>query len=318
MIFAIPHLALAFYCDFSGTSLFDEWYITFYNMIFTTLTIIYLGAADQDIRFRSYLTKKEIEEKKKFDDPIINELGELKSTDDESVLAYLPTKVIRNIKDNMQNYYYISQRKLYFNYLVFFYHSAAGFIQGLFITIFNLVYFQNVQVDSSGHTTDFWFVSFVIYTSLVVGVNSLVLIRANHITMLLFWLVILSSLLPYIIFMYVYDHFTLVNSQSSFSARYAMGTWQFYACVGMNVIVLTFGEIIKLFGKYYVRPTMVEYTKQLRRKRRLDQPFYFDKKIVDLVKRGHVIRLKKKKIYDTDEEQDKNMRFLEAIVRGED
>ena len=319
MIFAIPQFALGFFCDFSGNSIYDEWYITFYNMIFTAIAIIYIGAADQDIRFRSYITKKQLQDKQtKYENPIINELGELKSTDDESVLPYLPTRVVRNIKDNIQSYYYISQKNLYFNYIVFFWHLLAGFFQGLIITFFCLVYFQNVQVDSDGHTTDFWFVSFVIYTTLVMAVNALVLIRANHITCLLVSLIILTSVVPYYLFMWFYDHFTFANENSTYSARFALQTWQFYAAVGICVMILIFGEIVKLFGKYYIRPTMVEYTKQLRRKKRLDDPKYFSEKMIATVKKGHVVRLRRKKLYETEQDMKKNKNLMQFVTRGED
>lgn len=56
---------------------------------------------DQDIRFREYCSSEELEKKKNLPDPIKNELGEISAEDDESVLVYTPTKVIRPIKKNI-------------------------------------------------------------------------------------------------------------------------------------------------------------------------------------------------------------------------
>lgn len=40
MLFTIPQFLTAFFCGYSGQSVFDDIYITLYNMIFTALPLI--------------------------------------------------------------------------------------------------------------------------------------------------------------------------------------------------------------------------------------------------------------------------------------
>jgi magnesium-transporting ATPase (P-type) len=77
IVFTSAQFILGFYCDWSAQTIYDDWYITLYNVLFTAFAISYLGAMDQDVRFREYCTKEELRTKKEFPDPIINELGEI-------------------------------------------------------------------------------------------------------------------------------------------------------------------------------------------------------------------------------------------------
>ncbi|XP_022106465.1 phospholipid-transporting ATPase ID-like isoform X2 [Acanthaster planci] len=45
----VGHFWFAFFCGFSAMTLYDEWYISAYNIIFTSLPVIALGIFDQDV-----------------------------------------------------------------------------------------------------------------------------------------------------------------------------------------------------------------------------------------------------------------------------
>ena len=51
MLFTVPQLVLAFYCAFSGTTLFDDWYISLYNLFFTSLPLVIRGVFEQDVNY---------------------------------------------------------------------------------------------------------------------------------------------------------------------------------------------------------------------------------------------------------------------------
>jgi len=52
MIFTIPQFFFAFYSAFSGQSVFDDWYVTLYNLIFTALPLIVNAIFDQDVNYK--------------------------------------------------------------------------------------------------------------------------------------------------------------------------------------------------------------------------------------------------------------------------
>uniref|UniRef100_A0AAY5ETF2 Phospholipid-transporting ATPase n=1 Tax=Electrophorus electricus TaxID=8005 RepID=A0AAY5ETF2_ELEEL len=47
--FTFVHLWYAFFCGFSAQTVYDEWFITLYNLVYTALPVIGLGLFDQDV-----------------------------------------------------------------------------------------------------------------------------------------------------------------------------------------------------------------------------------------------------------------------------
>ncbi|CAD8102740.1 unnamed protein product [Paramecium sonneborni] len=62
MIFTVPQFFFSYFCAFSGQSFFDDWYIIFYNLIFTALPLIMRGIFDQDIYYRQHIQYDDKEE----------------------------------------------------------------------------------------------------------------------------------------------------------------------------------------------------------------------------------------------------------------
>jgi magnesium-transporting ATPase (P-type) len=51
MLFTIPQFALGFFCGFSGQSMYDDWYIAFYNLLFTSVPLIVRAVLEQDVNY---------------------------------------------------------------------------------------------------------------------------------------------------------------------------------------------------------------------------------------------------------------------------
>ena len=60
-IFAIPQFLYCFYNAYSGQTLFDDYYITFYNLGFTSIPVIMKAVLDQDVHYKKQL--KDLETK---------------------------------------------------------------------------------------------------------------------------------------------------------------------------------------------------------------------------------------------------------------
>lgn len=54
-MFTIPQYVFAFYCGYSGQTIFDDYYITLYNLLFTAFPLIVRAVLEQDI---NYVVKK--------------------------------------------------------------------------------------------------------------------------------------------------------------------------------------------------------------------------------------------------------------------
>jgi magnesium-transporting ATPase (P-type) len=57
MLFTLPQFITAFYCGFSGQTIFDDIYITLYNLIFTAIPLLIRAIFEQDV---NYVYKREI------------------------------------------------------------------------------------------------------------------------------------------------------------------------------------------------------------------------------------------------------------------
>lgn len=51
-LFTILQLYFAFYNAYSGQTIFDAWFISLYNLVFTALPLISRAVLDQDINYK--------------------------------------------------------------------------------------------------------------------------------------------------------------------------------------------------------------------------------------------------------------------------
>jgi len=51
MLFTIPQFIFAFYCGYSGQTIFDDVYISLYNLFFTSLPLVIRAILEQDVYY---------------------------------------------------------------------------------------------------------------------------------------------------------------------------------------------------------------------------------------------------------------------------
>ena len=61
MLFTIPQFIFAFYCGFSGQTIFDGIYITLYNLIFTSIPLVVRAVLEQDVYYVRPTRKEDTE-----------------------------------------------------------------------------------------------------------------------------------------------------------------------------------------------------------------------------------------------------------------
>ncbi len=59
MLFTLPQFILAFYSAYSGQSMFDDWYMSLYNLVFTSVPLVVRAVLEQDV---NYVMEKKIHE----------------------------------------------------------------------------------------------------------------------------------------------------------------------------------------------------------------------------------------------------------------
>ena len=133
-------------------TVYDDYYITFYNLVFTALPVIFRAIIEQDVyyRFPIKIMKEEGKEDRE-------EAGE------EEVLPYEEHKLIKKYFPYL---YFIGQKNTIFTFKNFFIWVFQGAIHGLLIFLFNMYIFE-YQVADTGENTDMWIMSITIYTSII-------------------------------------------------------------------------------------------------------------------------------------------------------
>jgi phospholipid-transporting ATPase len=51
MLFTLPQFITAFFCGFSGQTIFDDIYITLYNLVFTAMPLLIRAIFEQDVNY---------------------------------------------------------------------------------------------------------------------------------------------------------------------------------------------------------------------------------------------------------------------------
>jgi phospholipid-translocating ATPase len=179
MVFTIPQFFFAFISAFSGQSVFDDWYITLYNLVFTCFPLLIRGIFDQDIYFKYQVPQKNNE---------------------------ILIKESSKVKDEYSNLYFMSQNNLLFTKLRFSLFLIEGLLNGLFIFLIHYFTMNEIILNSSGYNGDFWIFSISMFTSIVFIANMKLAIITQNWT-ILNWIALLgTSLATYFIYIWISDN----------------------------------------------------------------------------------------------------------------
>ena len=86
-IFTFPQFIYAFFNFFSAKSIFDDYYLQLYNLIFTAFSISYVGTYDNDIKYLRVATDNRAKNR---EDIVL----------DESIFPCKKIETIPNLKNN--------------------------------------------------------------------------------------------------------------------------------------------------------------------------------------------------------------------------
>jgi len=112
MLFTIPQFVAAFYNGFSGQTIFDDIYITLYNLLFTSIPLLFRAVLEQDVNY-VYHRKERVHN---YEEPQLTRKSLL------TEMGYLPEQYGINKYFNrlFPKIYFIGQENCIFNYKNFF------------------------------------------------------------------------------------------------------------------------------------------------------------------------------------------------------
>ena len=182
-LFTITHFFFAFRCLGSGQTIIDDWFITVYNLVFTSLPLGVQACSDFDIR----------EE----DGNIVKEMMPFlyKEARDQPLFA-------------IQNFLTSLLKGLIFGAFNFYIFEASLDVD---------------VIDIKGNTENLWFGSLVLYTNVIVSVSFSLLLNERFIIILVPLVLIITSFILYIIFCIWVHYETMFNSFASILGSLSSG-----------------------------------------------------------------------------------------------
>ena len=224
MIFTFPAWLFSFFNGFSGMSLYDDYYITFYNLVFTAFPVIVRAVLDQDIYYRDWA---------KFHSDSFFERNMLFELDD--VRVYYP------------HLYYVGQLNLSFKLSSFLIWISAGIVSAIVLFFFLKEVMLGGIAVAGGKTIGLWFFSIVVYTSVIFAVSVKIMVFTRNFTWLNLIAVLVMSLLLYTVYFFIAD---LISSFRIFRTALAIVTSPItYFGVLFLVLLFFMGDLLYLVTK---------------------------------------------------------------------
>ena len=174
-VFTLVQFIYGFYTNFSGQTIIDDWYISFYNLIFTSLPLGARALLDFDI---------------KPDDGLIV----------EKMLPYL---------------YYEIKKYPIFNQFNFFMYLFKGIVHCILNYFFTLYITLDTPIDKDGSMDCLWYTSVDLYTNILFIVSINLIIDTANITWINVVIQLGSTFGFYIIFLCAVHFMPAFNSYAS-------------------------------------------------------------------------------------------------------
>ena len=166
------HFIFGFYCNFTGQTIIDDWFITLYNLLFTSLPLGTKAILDTDIK-----------------------------RDDGTIVYKMLPFIYKENRDNP-----------IFTIFKFILNLGKGLIFSLINTFFVIYSIKDEHIDKSGHMAGLWFMSVDIYTNVLIIVSVTLLVTTRFHTWINFVILLIVSFISYIVFLIIVQKLSIFNS----------------------------------------------------------------------------------------------------------
>ena len=166
------HFIFGFYNNFTGQTIIDDWFITLYNLLFTSLPLGTKAILDIDI-----------------------------CRDDGNIIYKMLPFMYKENRDNP----IFTLEKFIFNLI-------KGLCYSLINTLFVIYSIYHIQINENGQMAGLWFMSVDIYTNILIIVTTTLLITTKYHTWIHFVILFIVTFFAYILFILIVHQLTVFNS----------------------------------------------------------------------------------------------------------
>jgi phospholipid-transporting ATPase len=241
IVFTLPQFFFAFFCGFSGKSVYDDWYISLYNTIFTAAPLMSRALFEKDIMVPKRLV--------------------VETEEDSMVRALLPCV------------YSLGRENEIFTGGNFSIWLLTGVLHSVLVFFIPLYAVQAGIIDVSGHNADFWVFSITSFTCIVFLVNVRIALYSRVWTGLHVVSIVVLSIVLYLMFMIVYDFSSPTPSRGSVFQIFS--TPYFYVILLAILMISLVFDAGLLVARKVLKPTksevLMEYSITSYTKKRLNR-----------------------------------------------
>ena len=180
LVFTLPQFYFAFYSAYSGQTVYDDWYITFYNMVFTALPLIVRAIFETDM-----------------------------------IIPHRSTNDICNIRQYVPLTYDDSRKIKGFGWGTLILWLVDGAFHAILVFFVLLYASLDGVLNSDGRNHDLWSFSITSFTAVMIIVNIKISLLIRLWNYLHFLSIFVLSLFLYFAFIFVYDPLTTSSSVDS-------------------------------------------------------------------------------------------------------
>ena len=218
--FTLLQFIFGFYCNFTGQTIIDDWFISSYNLLFTSLPLGARALLDHDV----------------------------KPSDGTIVYQMLPFLYAEN-RDNPL-----------FTIPKFFLHLLRGAIHCIINFFFITYLYQYDSVNDDGKMGGLWFISLNLFTSILIVVTIDLIIFTKYHTWINWSIILVFTIIAYIIFVICAHHSTMFRSVGTMATAFGSPRfWMSIifvcgTCAMIDYFILGFDFIFRLtLGKILQR-----------------------------------------------------------------
>ncbi|OMJ82799.1 hypothetical protein SteCoe_16396 [Stentor coeruleus] len=225
LVFTIPQFLFAHYSAYSGQTVYDDWYLTFYNMVFTALPLLMRALFERD-----------------FDVP--------KRWEATGDTALENKKYLRKV---IPYTYCLGSENQLFTRGRFVLWVSNGIIHSFIVFFVPLYAACEGVMDEDGHSYDLWSFSIASFSSIIIIVNLKLAVNTKLWNKFHYACMFGFSIALYFIFILIYDVLTYT---SSFHTVYMiLGTHYYYFCILANISLVCIVDLGLTFAYKFMYPT---------------------------------------------------------------
>jgi magnesium-transporting ATPase (P-type) len=222
-VISMPQFYFLFFSGYSVQTIFDDWYITFYNMLFTSMPVVVRAILDQDLNYKKWSRQQASEGTK--------ELAERE-----------------NLKRNYPIVYMENKKSPYFNGWNFLFWFLQGIIHSMLIFAVCREALRDSILEQGGEVFDMWYFSLTIYTASILVVDVKLALFTRYWTFLNCTTLLFLSIGVFFGYMFLvdsFDYFLVFNTAFQLFTTFHYGL----LVVGLAFLIFSFDLFCVLIKK---------------------------------------------------------------------